>query len=605
VPEPIRYTIVPVDPAAHLFRVNCCVAAPDPAGQVFRLPAWIPGSYMIREFARNIVALHAECAGSPVSCEKTDKSSWRCAPVVGPLTVTCDVYAWDLSVRAAHLDDTHAYFNGTSVFLEVVGQGDAPCAVTLERPDGDRYARWRVATTLAAADGTPEWGFGAYLAQDYDELIDHPVEMGEFTQARFHAGGIPHDVVLTGVHRADMERICRDLARVCATQINFFGAPAPMSRYLFMVMVVGEGYGGLEHRSSTSLMVSRDDLPFAGEDADTLKDSYRTFLGLCSHEYFHTWHVKRIKPAAFMPYDLAQEAYTRQLWIFEGFTSYYDDLLLLRAGLITTGSYLELLGQTITRVLRGPGRHRQSVAESSFDAWTKFYRQDENAPNAIVSYYAKGSLVALALDLELRRRTGGARSLDDVMRLLWTCHGLAGRPVAEREFPAIVAEVLGEDVSAFLDPLVNGCAELPLPALLEGFGIRYQLRAADGQGDAGGKPGRRTQPATTLAMRTQQDALGVRIQHCLAGGPAMKAGLSAGDVILALNGLRVTHSSFEKLLASFRAGERLRIHAFRRDELREFDVEIDPAPLDTCWLSLESGEHPVLARGWLAGGRKD
>src|SRR5581483_4613820 len=328
----------------------------------------------------------------------------------------------------AHLDTTHAFFNGPSVFLKVEGREDDPCEVEILPPKGARYRSWRVATAMRRKDAGPN-GFGTYRADNYDELIDHPVEIGAFTLPAFRACGVPHGVALTGRHRADMDRLCRDLKVLCETQIRFFGEPAPMDRYLFLVTAVGEGYGGLEHRSSTALLCSRDDLPQKGVAEVT--NGYRTFLGLASHEYFHTWNVKRIRPAAFSPYDLNRESYTTLLWAFEGITSYYDDLLLVRSGLITRDAYLELLGKAVTSVLRAPGRLKQTVEESSFDAWIKYYRQDENAPNAMVSYYVKGGLVALCLDLLIRSETQGRRSLDRVMRALWKRYGQKGVGIPE------------------------------------------------------------------------------------------------------------------------------------------------------------------------------
>ncbi|NMG05232.1 peptidase M61, partial [Azoarcus taiwanensis] len=367
----IRYTIVPSHPEAHLFRVTCTVTEPDPRGQRFSLPAWIPGSYMIREFSRNIVTIRAEAGGKPVRLTKLDKHTWQAArvPAGRALTVEYEVYAWDLSVRAAHLDPTHGFFNGTSVFLAVEGQTDRACEVEIHRPNGKAYADWKVATTLPVAKGekgaAKALGFGLYRAADYDELVDHPVEMGTFTHTTFKAGGVKHEVVLTGQHDCDTGRLCKDLAKICAWQIELFGKPAPVDRYVFMTMVVGDGYGGLEHRASTALMASRKDLPWRGMKG--LPDDYKRYLGLCSHEYFHTWNVKRIKPAAFVPYDLAQENYTRLLWLFEGFTSYYDDLALVRSGVIGVDDYLALLSKTASNVMRGAGRLKQSVAESSFD----------------------------------------------------------------------------------------------------------------------------------------------------------------------------------------------------------------------------------------------
>jgi predicted metalloprotease with PDZ domain len=351
---PIRYTITSNDCAAHLFDVTLTIAAPAADGQIVSLPAWIPGSYMIREFARNIVGIRAESGGKKVALKKRDKHTWQASPCAGPLTLSYQVYAWDMSVRTAHLDQTHAFFNGSSVFLRAHGQESQPHVVDIVRPTGDAYKRWRVATALPELKAK-RYAFGSYVAGDYDELIDHPVELGEFALATFEAHGVPHDVVMTGkVANLDMARLCADLKKICEAQIAFFepkSKRAPMSRYAFMTIAVGDGYGGLEHRASTALICARSDLPVKGRDE--VSDGYRTYLGLCSHEYFHTWNVKRIKPAVFAPYDLASEGYTSLLWLFEGFTSYYDDLFLVRSGLIDTSSYLCLAWQWPAQTKRG------------------------------------------------------------------------------------------------------------------------------------------------------------------------------------------------------------------------------------------------------------
>ena len=389
----LRYAIRPANPAAHLFHVVCRVERPDPGGQLFMLPAWVPGSYMIREFARNIVRISALAGGRKIAIEKLDKHTWRAAPCRGPLEVACEIYAWDPSVRSAYLDRTQGFFNGTSVFLLPIGREHEACSVDILPPAGG--AKWRVITGLTPERGVRRLGFGTYQAHDYDELIDCPVQMGEFEHVRFDVLGVPHELAVTGrVPKLDMNRLVADLARVCEQQIRLFEPrrrKAPFERYIFMTLAVGEGYGGLEHRNSTALICRRDDLPFTGMKDAT--EGYRNFLGLASHEYFHSWNVKRIRPAAFVPYDLTQENYTRLLWAFEGFTSYYDDLLLARCGLLTPAQYLDTLGKTMTTVLQRSGRLKQSVAESSFDAWIKYYRQDENAPNSVVSYYQKGALI--------------------------------------------------------------------------------------------------------------------------------------------------------------------------------------------------------------------
>jgi predicted metalloprotease with PDZ domain len=597
----VHYRIASRQPSAHIFDLTLTIAKPAPDGQQLRLPNWIPGSYMIRDFARHLGPIAVvDGAGAPVALARTGKSSWRCAPAEGPLTLSYTVYAWDLSVRGAHLDQTHGFFNGTSVFLEAMGQQDLEHSVDIVPPEGAEG--WEVATSLPRAGGTPEWGFGRYRAAGYDELIDHPVEMGRFTRARFSACGVPHDIVITGRHRADPGRLCADLEKICSAQIRFFGEPAPFERYVFLVTAVGSGYGGLEHRASTALLCSRDDLPLAGEPAAP-GERYRTFLGLCSHEYFHSWNVKRIKPAAFLPYDLTQETMTPLLWAFEGFTSYYDDLFLARAGVITPEAYLELLAQSVTRHLRTPGRLRQSVAESSREAWTKYYKQDENSPNAIVSYYVKGALVGLCLDLLLRARSGGRASLDRLMQRLWTDFGQPGVGVGEGDIPRLAAELCGDDLAPFWANALEGTGELPLQELLVAAGLDWTLRPAEGAADTGGKPGAGDgRPRAWLGAKIGGGEGGASLAHVFTGGPAQAAGLSAGDVVIAANGLKVTGTSLDKLVGSHAPGDTLDLHAFRRDELMRFTVTLAPAPADTCVLAFpaDAGRR-ARAEAWIRG----
>jgi predicted metalloprotease with PDZ domain len=597
---PTRYRIVPFNPHAHVFEVSCTVDDPDPAGQSFRLPAWIPGSYLIREFARHFVSVRAECNGAHIGIRKTAKDIWQVDSCAGPVTMTAEVYAFDLSVRAAYLDGTRGYFNGPSVFVWPVGHEERPCEVEIVAPQGEDYREWRVATSLPRV-GASSYGFGRFAAASYDELIDHPVEMGSFDLVHFQAGGARHDIAVTGRHRGDLARFALDLQRICQTQIDLFGgAPesrAPVDYYLFHVLAVGDGYGGLEHRASTSLICRRDELPQPGVSG--AGEDYRSLLGLASHEYFHTWNVKRIMPSAFLPYDLTRENLTEQLWAFEGVTSYYDDLILVRSGVIGISDYLEILGREITRLLRAPGRSKQSVAASSFDAWIKYYRQDENTPNAVVSYYVKGALIALALDLTLRR--AGAVTLDDVMRTLWQRHGKPGVGVPEGGFEAIAAETAGVDLTDFFSKYVHGTAELPLAELLAPFGVDVILRAGEGAKDKGGSPGK---SKTSRAWLGAVLATGAepRLKHVLTDGPAERAGLAAGDTLVAIDGIRATAESLERVLKSRRADDVVSVQAFRRDELMEFSVELDAAPRDTCWLALaDDADSDARARrsAWL------
>ncbi len=588
-PSPIRYTVTPIDPAAHRFEVRLSVTEHAPDGQRFALPAWIPGSYMIRDFARYIVTIRAEADGKPVRLEKLDKHTWQASPVPPAivLEVVAEVYAWDLSVRGAHLDETHGFFNGTSLFLRVVGQEAAPCLVDLRPPAGDRFRAWRIATALPTARGLPgaarRYGFGFYRAANYDELIDHPVEMGDFTLVSFSACGVQHDVALTGKHDADIERLASDLQRLCEWQIRFFGEPAPFARYVFLVTALGEGYGGLEHRASTALLCARSDLPYRGMTG--VPDAYLTLLGLCSHEYFHNWNIKRIKPARFMPYDLDRESHTSLLWAFEGFTSYYDDLVLLRCGIIDGEQWLKTIAKTISNVARTPGRHVQSLAASSFDAWTKFYRPDENTPNAVVSYYAKGALLALTLDLTLRRRSNGAHSLDDVMTMLWQRFGKPGIGIEETTIRDIAEELCGGSLKRFFDDYVDGTSELPLERLLTAFGVRLEWTTA-------------TPNTVALDAKTVSADGGIKLSTVFAGGAAQRAGLAAGDLVIAIDGLRVTNESLEQRLTRYRADTPITIHAFRRDELFETTLVLSPTAKDSARLAF-SGKNVAARKRWL------
>jgi predicted metalloprotease with PDZ domain len=586
----LHFAIRPANPAAHLFHVVCRVERPDPLGQLFMLPAWIPGSYMIREFARNIVRISAVAGGRKVPLEKLDKHTWRAAPVPGPLEVASEVYAWDLSVRAAHLDETHGFFNGTSVFLLPIGLEHAACSVDILPPEGTRYAGWKVATGLTPARGTKRGGFGTYEAADYDELIDCPVELGEFETGRFDALGVPHEISVTGrVPKLDLKRLTTDLARLCEQQVRLFeprSRKAPFERYTFMALAVGDGYGGLEHRNSTALICRRDDLPFAGMKDST--EGYRNFLGLASHEYFHSWNVKRIRPAAFVPYDLTQENYTRLLWAFEGFTSYYDDLMLVRAGLLTVTQYLDTVAKTMTTVMQRSSRLKQSIADSSFDAWIKYYRQDENAPNSLVSYYQKGALVGLALDLAIRAKTRGRRSLDDVMRLLWRRWRRAGAGylgVGEDEILEAAEEATGLDLEPLVREWTEGTSDPDFARLLQPFGIEFAQR-----------PALDSPTFALLGVRTTPIGRDCRLSHVFDESPAQAAGLSGGDILIALGDLRVTESNLDKLLTRYAPGDNVEVIAFRGDVLRRCVVQLASGPPSRCTLAIDAGSPPAARR---------
>jgi len=594
----LHYAILPADPGAHLFQVTVTVAQADPQGQRFLLPAWIPGSYMIRDFARHIVRLRAlDAAGRRVRAIKRDKHTWHCAPLPPgqTLTLAYEVYAYDLSVRAAHLDTTHGFFNGSSVFLLPLGHEQAPCRIDIFAPRERRLRDWRVATGLAPARGTAQGAFGTYLADNYDALIDCPVEMGRFGAHRFEVQGVPHQVAITGaVAQLDAVRLTQDLQKVCAEHARLFEPRTrrpPFDHYHFLTFAVDDGYGGLEHRNSTALLCRRDDLPHRGMRSAT--EAYRRFLGLASHEYFHAWNVKRIKPAAFVSYDLERENYTPLLWLFEGFTSYYDDLALRRAGLLTPEQYLAELATTLTTTLQRSGRRKQSLAESSFDAWIKYYKQDENAPNSVVSYYQKGALVAAALDLSLRAATAGRRSLDDVMRLLWrrykrqAASGSYGGVADEELGPAII-EATGVDLARPLRLWTRETADPDFVALLAPLGIRAERL-----------PAIESPHFALLGCRVGGDG---RVQQVFDDSPAQEAGLSAGDQIVALDGLRAGGGRLDAVLARYQPGDAVTLAVFRRDELLTLPLTLARQAPVKWKLSIDAGSGVRARRlrtGWL------
>ncbi|MFN4117469.1 M61 family metallopeptidase [Acidovorax sp.] len=510
---PLHYRVDPSDLNAHLFTVTLTVAQPA-QGQEVSLPAWIPGSYLVREFSKNLQNLKARQGRREVPLTQLDKHRWRAdSTPAKPLVLTYSVCAYDNSVRTAWLDAARGFFNGTSLCLRVHGQESERHVLEVARTPAT--SAWSVATGLSALD-VDDQGFGHYAAADYDELVDCPVEMGTFWMGRFTACGVAHRFVVAGAAPSfDGKRLLADTQKICEANIRFWhgDGKAPFKNYLFMLNAVGDGYGGLEHRNSTALICGRRDLPRVGDSRAS--EGYTTLLGLISHEYFHTWNVKRLRPAEFVTYDYTRENYTQLLWFFEGFTSYYDDLLLRRAGLIDDATYLKLITKTINQVLQTPGRRVQSVAEASFDAWVKYYRQDENTPNATVSYYTKGSLVALCLDLALRRE--GKTTLDNVLRALWA--RTEGGPMSEADLREVLRELAGRSFDDELQQWAHGTDELPLADLLAAHGVTLK--------------GETPQLAQQLGLRVAENH-SVHIKTVLRGSAAEKAGMMAGDEWLGL-----------------------------------------------------------------------
>ncbi len=563
----LHYQIEFDDYRQHLIHVTLRFVA-DPT-QVLSLPTWIPGSYLIREFSKHIESVRAyDEEGRLLEIQKFEKNKWRLFNTDHELiTVEYDAYAYDLSVRGAYVDQTRLYVNPACACLGLEGQEDKAVEVELFLPDELKH--FQLATGMASKSLVK--GRFTLKAKNYAELIDAPFELAEQTRFSFEANGIPHEFVVSGKHAMNAARMQQDIEKICATEISMFGS-APFSNYTFMTMATANSYGGLEHPNSTSLISPREDLPKANEPEEPSED-YQRFLGLCSHEYFHSWLVKFIRPENFVNYDLNKEGYTSLLWIFEGFTSYYDDLILLRSGVISQASYIKLLKTQIDRYLQNPGRFVQSVSESSFDAWVKFYRQDENSNNAGTSYYNKGCLVALCLDLGLRLR---GSSLDALMRKLYE-NAQKGIQVHERTIVELCNELTGDNWIEQINHLINTTDELPLDQLFPEFGLSYSLK---------------NNKSLPLGLKLVDKPEGVLVQSARRDGAAAQAGLSTHDVIIAIDGLKATVKLVEKYA---KQEGTYNILAFRRDELMSFDVKAAGSELTEVELKVED---QVKAEKW-------
>ncbi len=564
----LHYQIEFDDYRQHLVHVTLRFLA-DPT-QVLTLPTWIPGSYLIREFSKHIESVKASDEdGRLLKISKFEKNKWRLFNTDHELiTVEYDVYAYDLSVRGAYVDQNRLYINPACACIGLVGHEDKPVEVEVFLPPELKH--FQLATGLESKSLVK--GRYTLKAKNYAELIDSPFELADQTRFSFEANGIAHEFVVSGQHKMNAERMKQDIEKICATEISMFGS-APFEDYTFMTMATANSYGGLEHPNSTSLISPRDDLPKANEPVEP-SENYQRFLGLCSHEYFHSWLVKFIRPENFVNYDLNREGYTSLLWIFEGFTSYYDDLILLRSGVINQDSYIKLLKAQIDRYLQNPGREIQTVAESSFDAWVKFYRQDENSNNAGTSYYNKGCLVALCLDLGLRLR---GSSLDALMRKLYE-NAQNGIQVHEGTIYELCKELTGDDWSEQINHLINTTDELPLDQLFPEFGVSYTLK---------------NDKTLPFGLKLVDKPEGVVVQSARRDGVGVKAGLSAQDVIIAIDGVKAS----VKLLEQYAKEEGVfTVYAFRRDELMQFEVNASGSVLAEVELKVEDA---VKAEKWL------
>jgi predicted metalloprotease with PDZ domain len=553
-----HYRVSFAQPHAHLADVEARFDDLDQGVVVLRMAAWTPGSYLVRDYSRHVQDLVAEdpTTRTPLSVTKIDKAGWR-VDLAGArdLVVRYRLYSHDLTVRTNHVDGTHAFLNGASTWLWLDERRAEAVEVTVE-PPAVAGKPWRV---IPAAH---------FEAADLDALIDTPIHAGNGPYLERQAAGKPLSLTVWGRPReaqVTVDRFADDLVKIVNLQANLFGG-VPYDRYDFMLFLVPESHGGLEHRASTALLCS----PFAFET----RKRYDELLELASHEYFHLWNVKRLRPERLGPFDYTRENYTRSLWFCEGVTSYYDRLFVRRARLMPTKRYLEKLAEEWTTMTSIPGRKKQSVEESSFDAWIKLYRPDENTVNSTVSYYLKGGIVALCLDLEIRRRTGGRRSLDDVMRHLWQTYGARDRGYADADLCAEVGRAVDLDVAPFFARFISGREDPDLAGELRNFG--YFLRPKNGRDENG--PPAEERPDPWLGVSTRVDGGRLMVASAISGGPAEHAGLYAGDEIVAVDRFRVDERRLTDRIGARRPGDRVQVSVFRRDELHEVDVILGDKP---------------------------
>lgn len=584
-PPSLSYVLSFPKPHTHLYEIELTITNVTTAQLDVLLPVWTPGSYLVREYARHVQDFNSSDAAGQLRWQKTDKATWRIetgASTDKPKTVRVgySVYANELATQTSHLDATHAYFNGASLFMYVAAAKDQPHRLKIVTPEG-----WQVTSPLALTAGSD----GYFTAANYDRLIDSPTEVGKHKMLEFDVRGKKHRVAIWGQYEFDDERLKTDLAKIVEIGAQLFGG-LPYEHYLFIVHVQPGIGGGTEHLNANVSMT--------GPQSFVSDRGYKRFLSLESHEYFHHWNVKRIRPLALGPFDYQRENHTRGLWVSEGVTSYYGDLLLRRAGLISTDEYFSGLASLINGYEQTPGRFKQSAESASFDAWIKHYRPDENSINTAMSYYTKGEILGLLFDLEIRSLTGGSKSLDDVMRQLLENHGLPKPGFTDADLKAAFEKAAGTSMTDFWNRFVSGNDDIDFNAYLSKVGLKLEKAYQFGTPFAASKtdkPG-----ALGITFRAQGER--VVVSNLPVGLPAYESGLNTGDELVAIDGKRLSATNAAELLNGLRAGQRVVLTVFRREKLMTFDVTAALKPFDRYTISEDKNATDLLKslrKSWL------
>ncbi|OUC14275.1 MAG: peptidase M61 [Alkalinema sp. CACIAM 70d] len=567
----LHYQVAMPQPTNHLLEVTFRVTGWNQDALDVKMPVWTPGSYLVREYSRHLQNFEAKTgSGERLAFQKLAKNHWRIQTQgESAVVISYKVYANELTVRTNHLDRTHGYFNGAATFFYIPGYQTQSIIVTIVPPSPD----WQVATVLPAiAENT-------YLARDFDTLVDSPFEVGLQTQLNFEVLGKHHQWVIWGKGNVNPERLIADTQKIIKAEAEMFGG-LPYDRYLFILHLT-KGYGGLEHKDCCSLIYDRNGF--------RKQKDYESFLQLVAHEFFHLWNVKRIRPKALEIFDYDQENYTPSLWFCEGVTSYYDNLFPLRAGIYGAKTYLRCLSQEITRYLTTLGRLVQPLSESGFDAWIKLYRPDSNTPNSQMSYYLKGAMVTLLLDLEIRKRHHNQKSFDDVMRIMWERFGKDEVGFTPQDAKSIIESVAGADLTDFFDRYLHGLDELDFAAYLQEFGLQLESNAGQGL-------------ALTWGARVVSEQNRTIVKSVAFNSPAQLAGLDAGDELVAIDGLRATVDEVNDRLQMAQVGDGIEVTFFHQDELQTAQVILaEPQPTQFKIVPVKSPTERQASffTGWL------
>ena len=576
----LHYQVAMVNPASHLFEVTLSIQNWHDPDLDLKLPVWTPGSYLVREYAKSLQDFIAKDASDhTLPSIKLSKNHWQVnTTTASNLTVHYAIFAQELTVRTNHLDITHGYFNPGAMFCYLPGWEQEQITVTILPP----YPNWTVTTALPRVGGDSH----TFVAANFDTLVDSPFEVGTHALYPFEFLGKPHQWAIWGEGNIDAQQLIEDTQKVIQVEAELFGG-LPYDHYLFLLHLTEKGYGGLEHHHSCSLQYPR----FSFRDPD----KYRRFMSLVAHEFFHLWNVKRLRPQALQTFDYDRENYTDCLWFCEGVTSFYDQVIPLRAGISDAQWYLKQLSEAITRLQTTPGRFVQSLSQSSFDAWIKLYRPTPNSRNAEVSYYLKGELVALLLDLLIRTQHQNQRSLDDVMRHLWQQFGELELGYTSAQLKAVFETIAATDLTSFWLDYIEGTAELPFNQYLEPFGLQIYPEIP-----AGSPP--------YLGLEAQLEAGLVMVKFVAFQSPAQQAGIEVGDQLLAIAGFKVGADQLGDRLKDFQPGKQIEITLFHHDQLRICEVTLaepvavryqigaiaNPTPVqeDYChrWLGLKPNE---------------